>query len=508
MIRLLALLVLFSCTHRYDPTKTYRLTILHTNDHHGRFWANRDGEWGLAARATLIQQLRREARSKGAEVLLLDAGDVNTGVPQSDTLDAQPDFLGMGKIGYDAMAVGNHEFDNTVDVIRRQEKWGNFPFLSANAYDSATGARLFKPYVIKDLAGLKVAVLGLTTDDTPLVSTLGSAANLKFTRPIDEAAKLVPELRQKAQVVIALTHMGHYPNESHGENAPGDVTLARQVSGINVIVGGHSQLPLFKPDVQNGAIIVQAYEWGKYVGKIELEVTGADVRLVDYQLIPVNHKDATAKIPEDPSMLSLLRPFKENGDKHLLVKVGSSDELLKGDRETVRSGETNLGNLITEAFRSKFSADLSVTNSGGIRDSLPAGDINYENILTVLPFGNDVVTTEMTGAELKGYLNSVLDTANPGTGAFPQFSGLEVVYHQKSQRFSRLLVGGKSLDPRKTYRLALPSFIAGGGDRYPKLKTVKTYGFTDASILREYITAHSPLRAGAYGPFKKIRILP
>lgn len=508
MMRFLALILLFSCAHRYDPKKTYKLTILHTNDHHGRFWANRDGEWGLAARATLIQQLRKEAREKGSEVLLIDAGDVNTGVPQSDTLDAQPDFLGMGKIGYDAMAVGNHEFDNTLDVIKQQEKWGNFPFLSANAYDRESGRLLFKPYIIKNMGGLKVAVLGLTTDDTPLVSTLGAASNLKFTSPIEEASKIVPELRQKAQVVIALTHMGHYPNESHGENAPGDVTLARRVSGINVIVGGHSQLPLFKPDVQNGAIIVQAYEWGKYVGKVELEVTGSEVRLVDYRLVPVNHKDSTTKIAEDQSMLRLLRPFKESGDKHLQVKVGVAEEILKGDRETVRSGETNLGNLITESFRAKFGADLSVTNSGGIRDSLPAGEITYESILTVLPFGNDVVTAEMTGAELKTYLNSLLDTANPGTGAFPQFTGVEIVYHQKSQRFEKLLIGGKKLDLKKTYRLALPSFIAGGGDRYPKLTNVKTYGFIDAAILREYISANSPLKAGAYGPFKKIRILP
>jgi len=117
-------------------TEGIKLTILHTNDHHGRFWSNKDGEYGLAARATLIAQIREEVKKNGGEVLLLDAGDVNTGVPQSDLLNAEPDFKGMSALGYDAMALGNHEFDNPLKVLFKQQKdWANFPFISANIYD-------------------------------------------------------------------------------------------------------------------------------------------------------------------------------------------------------------------------------------------------------------------------------------------------------------------------------------------------------------------------------------
>lgn len=211
------LFILSACATKYEPTKTYKLTLLHTNDHHGRFWSNKDGEWGLAARSTLIKDIRNSADKANADVLLLDAGDVNTGIPQSDMLDAEPDFKGMSRLRYDAMAIGNHEFDNNLDVIRKQEGWAGFPFLSANIYKE--GKRLFRPYIIKNLHGLKVAILGLTTKDTPLKSKMDGHVNVDFRDPIEEAKILVPELRKKAHIVIALTHMGHFENGNHGSDS-------------------------------------------------------------------------------------------------------------------------------------------------------------------------------------------------------------------------------------------------------------------------------------------------
>ncbi|WP_245662876.1 metallophosphoesterase [Endozoicomonas arenosclerae] len=235
----------------YDPNKTYSLTVLHTNDHHGRFWQNEDGEWGMAARKTLIDDIREEVESKGGDVLLLSGGDINTGVPESDLQDAVPDFSGMNMIGYDAMAVGNHEFDNSIETLRMQEQLADFPFLSANIYETESDERLFKPYKIFQVNDLKVAVLGLTTDDTAKVALADNIEGIEFRSPIEEAEELVPELKDKADIIIASTHMGHYQNARHGANAPGDVTLAREVDDIDLIVGGHSQNPLFKPDQQN-----------------------------------------------------------------------------------------------------------------------------------------------------------------------------------------------------------------------------------------------------------------
>ncbi|EDL4189160.1 hypothetical protein CSO14_13390 [Salmonella enterica subsp. enterica serovar Infantis] len=150
----LALLAAFALTTQpaqaYEKDKTYKITILHTNDHHGHFWRSEYGEYGLAAQKTLVDSIRKEVAQEGGSVLLLSGGDINTGVPESDLQDAEPDFRGMNLIGYDAMAVGNHEFDNPLTVLRQQEKWAKFPFLSANIYQKSTGERLFKPWAISE----------------------------------------------------------------------------------------------------------------------------------------------------------------------------------------------------------------------------------------------------------------------------------------------------------------------------------------------------------------------
>jgi 5'-nucleotidase / UDP-sugar diphosphatase len=491
--------LLSSCAHIAPEGKTQKLTILHTNDHHGRFWSNKDGEYGLAARATLIAQLREEAKLKGSEVLLLDAGDVNTGVPQSDLLDAEPDFKGMSAIGYDVMALGNHEFDKPLATILKQQKnWAKFPFISANIYDNQN-KRVFPSHITKKFGDLKVVIFGLTTEDTPKKSRPENSRGLTFRPAVEEAKKLVPILRKDADVLIALTHMGHYPDENHGADAPGDVTLARKVNGIDLIVGGHTQKPLFKPDIQNGAIIVQAYEWGKYVGKVDLEITDGKVSLKGYELIPVNLKDSSTKIKPAEKILALLKPFKDKGDKSLLIELGSAETEFIGRREILRNQETNLGNLVTKAYKDKFKADLAISNSGGIRDSIYPGKVTIETILMVLPFGGEVVTAELTGTELKNYLEKVVTNNKPGSGSFPQMSGVEMTVDKQTAKIKKLKVNGKEVSASKKYILALPEFIAEGGDKFPVVPFRK-YGYVDADILKEFMLKVKNLSKNDFAP--------
>ncbi len=499
VIFLLSFLI-FSCSQSSLKRKdTLKLTILHTNDHHGRFWENKEGEYGLAARATLISRLREEAKKNGGEVLLLDAGDVNTGVPQSDLLNAEPDFKAMSAIGYDVMAIGNHEFDNTLEVIQKQQKeWARFPFISANIYDK-NNKRVFPSHISIDIRGFKVIIFGLTTEDTPKKSRPENSKGLTFKPAVEEAKTLVPELRKSADVLIALTHTGHYPDESHGLDAPGDVTIARSTKGIDLIVGGHTQKPLFRPDIQNGTIIVQAFEWGKYVGKVDLQIEKGKVSLLDYKLIPVNIKEEKARIPNDPKIADLLRPFKERGDKSLLIKIGKADREFIGRRDVIRTQETNLGNLIARAYKEKFNADLAIINSGGVRDSIYPGEITIETVLTVLPFGGEIVTTELSGKELRSYIEHVVTKLNPGSGSFPQMSGIEVKINQETKKISELKINGKLLIEEKTYLLALPEFIAKGGDNYPSV-IFRKYGYVDANLLKEFILRKVNLKASDYSP--------
>ncbi len=501
-----------------------QLTILHTNDHHGRFWPNSDGEYGLAARKTVIDRIRAEVAAAGGHVLLLDGGDVNTGVPESDLLDAEPDFKGMVVLGYDAMAVGNHEFDKPPAVLAKQRQWASFPLLSANIYQGSQ--RLFEPFRIFERGGYKIAVLGLTTEDTTRMVLPDHIRGLRFRKPADEAAQLVPQLRAQADMVIAATHMGHFPDGRRGVNAPGDVELARAVTGLDLIVGGHSQNPVCMltesqrneayrpgqpcaPDRQNGTWIVQAHEWGKYVGRADFVIGGGKVELQTYQLVPINLKVRQADgskvlvgepIPEDAALRSMLQPFQQVGQARLLVPVGQADGEFDGDRVRVRSQPTTLGTLIARAMRERTGADLAVINGGGVRDSLPAGQITYRDVLKVQPFANTVVVLTLTGAELLDWLGAAAKMG-PGSGGYPQTAGLQ--WRVADGRVLEARVGGQPIDAARRYTLAINNFTAIGGDGYPNMASHPGYvnsGLNDAEVLRGHIAARSPLKLADYAP--------
>ncbi|WP_312632812.1 bifunctional UDP-sugar hydrolase/5'-nucleotidase UshA [Pseudescherichia sp.] len=521
----------------YEKDKTYKITILHTNDHHGHFWRSDDREYGLAAQKTLVDSVRKEVAAEGGSVLVLSGGDINTGVPESDLLDAEPDFRGMNLIGYDAMAVGNHEFDNPLEVLRQQEKWAKFPFLSANIYQKSTGERLFKPWAIFKRQDLKIGVIGLTTDDTAKIGNPEFFTDIEFRKPADEAKLVIQELngldeKERPDVLIATTHMGHYDNGEHGSNAPGDVEMARSLpaGSLAMIVGGHSQNPVCMaaenkkqvdyvpgtpcaPDRQNGIWIVQAHEWGKYVGRADFEFRNGEMKLVHYQLIPINLKKKIVydngdservlyapEIPENAQMLSLLTPFQNKGKAQLAVKIGSVNAPLEGDRSKVRFVQTNLGHLILAAQMARTGASFAVMSGGGIRDSIAAGDITYKDVLKVQPFGNVVVYVDMTGKEVVDYLTAVAQM-KPNSGAYPQFS--HVSFTMANGTLNDLKINGEAVDPAKTYRMATLSFNATGGDGYPRLDDKPGYvntGFIDAEVLKQYIQQNSPLDAATLEP--------
>ena len=518
----------------YEQDKTYNITILHTNDHHGHFWRSEYGEYGLSAQKTLVDGIRKEVAAQGGSVLLLSGGDINTGVPESDLQDAEPDFRGMNLIGYDAMAVGNHEFDNPMSVLRQQEKWAKFPFLSANIYQKSTNQRLFKPWMIFNREGLKIAVIGLTTDDTAKIGNPEYFTDIEFRQPAAEAKLVIDELNQneKPDVIIATTHMGHYDNGEHGSNAPGDVEMARSLpkGALALIVGGHSQDPVCMasenkkqadyvpgtpcaPDQQNGTWIVQAHEWGKYVGRADFQFRNGEMKLVRYQLIPVNLKKKvtydngkservlyTPEIAENAQMLSLLTPFQNKGKAQLGVKIGSTTGRLEGDRSKVRFVQTNLARVLLAAQMARTGADLAVMSGGGIRDSIEAGDITYKDVLKVQPFGNTVAYVNLTGKELLDYLTAVAQM-KPDSGAYPQFANVSFV--AKGGQLSDVKIKGEPLDEAKSYRLATLSFNATGGDGYPRLDDKAGYvntGFIDAEVLKEFIQNNSPLDVYAYEP--------
>ncbi|MGD8203404.1 bifunctional UDP-sugar hydrolase/5'-nucleotidase UshA [Pantoea sp. FN0305] len=531
---ILSLSMLSSQAQAWEKGRVYKFTVLHTNDHHGRFWHNEQGEYGLAAQKTLMDTIRYDVQAHGGAVLILSGGDINTGVPESDLQDAEPDFRGMNLVGYDAMAIGNHEFDNPLSVLRQQQKWAKFPLLSANIYQKSSGQRLFQPWALFNRMGLKIAVIGLTTDDTAKIGNPEYLTDIEFRPPASEAKQVVEALRasEKPDVIIAATHMGHYDDGKHGSNAPGDVEMARALPQgyLDLIVGGHSQDPVCMaqdnlkqvdyvpgspcvPDRQNGTWIVQAHEWGKYVGRADFTFRDGVLTLENYQLIPVNlkHKVKNSEgkdewinyqqeIVPNSAMMKLLTPFQKKGEAQLNVKVGSADARLEGDRSKVRFVQTNLARLLLASQIARTKADFAVMSGGGVRDSIEAGPISYKDVLKVQPFGNTLCWVEMKGSEVEKYL-AVVANKQVDSGAYAQFANVSLI--ADGQGVSEVKINGEPLQAEKTYRMATLSFNANGGDGYPVINTLPGFvntGFVDAEVLKQYIEQHSPLKAEAYAP--------
>ncbi len=527
-----------TCAEAGDACTTF--TVLHTNDNHGRFWQSADGEYGMAARKTLIDQIRAEVESNGGEVLLLSGGDINTGVPESDMQNAVPDFKGMNLIGYDAMAVGNHEFDNPLDIVEMQRKLANFPMLAANIYDKATGKRYFEPYKIFNINGLRVAVIGLTTEDTMEIGNKEYIGGLDFTDPKEEIKKVIKEIKdaETADLIFASTHMGHYEDGKHGSNAPGDVALARAVTAgdLQAVIGGHSQNPVCMepgtsnyadfnrgddcvPDQQNGTYIMQAHEWGKYVGRADFEYFNGELHLESYDLIPVNlmvldkygspdknDKGETTLLPgttaieENTGVLEVLRPYQEKGQELLDVVIGTTDGVLVGERNVVRVEQTNLGHLLARA-QSKYKlvdSDFGVMNSGGVRASIAAGDITYRDVLTVQPFGNMVAKATMKGADITKYLNDVA-TINAGSGGYAQFDGIKMTVDCDAKAVTVNDINDKGFSDTEEYTFSISTFSAAGGDGYPEIKAT-SIEVADALVLRDFIETQGDIKVADFNP--------
>ena len=374
-IIIFASIVCFLFSSTTSPAKIYHLTILHTNDHKGHLtkfsWRGIPEVGGMAARSTLVNIVRAEVEQAGGYTLLLSAGDVNFGMPESDLLDAEPDFKVMKMLGYDAMTLGNTDFLNPRGVLMQQREWGGFPFLSANVVRKETGEPVVEPYIMKELDGLQVAIFGLTTEDFP--SEYRYAKDLKSRSVIETANVVVPKLRGEADLVIALTHIGFDETSHLGYRTPGAVQVAQAVPGIDVIVAGAQRIALEEPAVIGDTLIVQAGEYGVYVGRLDLTIDSDTDTIMEYtyRLIPVNLKKEVTYhdtsyymyvdkgYVEDPTVLEFIQPYLEQTDEILSELVGEALVRLDGDREFVYSQETNLANLVTDSMRAKTGAEIA-----------------------------------------------------------------------------------------------------------------------------------------------------
>ena len=449
-----------------------KIAVLHVNDTHGHpiAFANSPhvAVGGLPAMAMLVGQTRAEYDN----VLVLDAGDYNTGLSESNFFKAEPDIIGRNMIGFDAVALGNHEFDNEISVLEAQKALAEFPLISANVKTKDGAYVADAPYIVKNFQGVKVGVFGLITKETETVGNPAIVKDLVFADEIETAKEMVKVLREqeKVDVVIALVHLG-----MDDVYAPGSKGLAAAVTGIDLIVDGHSHTLPAAPVVVNGTPIVQAGQWGMYVGKGVLTVKDGKVAGFDWEAVSINHNDK-AKQPvgpqfeQHPLIQPVLSDYADRVEGMLKEKIGVAAAAFPN--AMTRKAETAIGDLVTDAMKFITKAqgvDFAMNNGGGIRADLPAGDVTLKSIYTVLPFDNSVTVIKLKGTDVQAMFDYIATTI--GKGAYAQVSdGVSYTINVKAGKCENILIGGQPLDPAKVYTIATNSYLATGGDGYAMFK--------------------------------------
>lgn len=467
--------------------KTTEIVIAHTNDVHGRVnddgWA---GTYGMATIKNLIDALRNQHDN----VFLVDAGDAFHGTTYATLEEGASVVEVMNQVGYDLMVPGNHDFDYGQDRLLELEAMANFPMITSNVqYDDEDGTNFMNPYYIEDFDGVRVGFFGITTPETAYKTHPDNVIGLNFLDPITQATLMVAELEGMVDIIILIAHVGL---DDDTLITTEDIALA--VPGIDVIIDGHSHSTLPEGMMVGTTLIVSTGNYMQNLGTFTLNVVNGEI--VSYEVELFGTGDETNGITDidtlgygyDFAIQMFIDEIVTDQAVILDVVVGQTAVLLMGERADVRIGETNLGNLITDAMIAATGADVAITNGGGIRASIPAGDVTVGDIITVLPFGNIIVTIDLTGQEILDTLQ-VATAAYPGTGGnFPHIAGMtfEIDYAAAAgSRVINLMIGGVPVVLGDTYSVATNDFLAAGGDEYVI--------FADAARTGEFNGLHEAL---------------
>jgi len=425
------------------------LRILYVNDFHGFAEPHQpvgavEPLGGVAYLAGKVDRLRR-----GRPTLLLAGGDMTQGNNWANFFKGASSIELMNAMKFDALVVGNHEFDYGVGVLKKRISQARFPVLGANVQ----GLSAVKPYVIKKFPGLRVAIIGVVTQDTPVTTHPRNVVGLKFLNPDDTVAGYLEKLKNQADIFIVLTHLGH----------PVDRMMAVKVKGIDVIVGGHSHTKVMKPAVAGNTLVVQAWEHAKALGVLDLTIQ--DRKIVKYD----GYLEEIKPVPggENPAVQKIVAKYEGQLDRLVNVAIGEAEVDLDGQH--VRTRETNLGNLITDIIRETTGATAAIINGGGIRTGIPKGVVKIKDVYTALPFDNYLVSLRLTGREIREALEHGVSSLGEPAGRFPQVSGLRFTYSLSAPAGSRVrevIIGGGPLDPVKEYAVATHDFLIAGGDGY------------------------------------------
>ena len=494
----------------------YNLTILHTNDFHDRFEPiskydgpcsaedNTAGEcFGGSAR---LMTAIAEARERAGNSILVDGGDQFQGTlfytQYKGTLAAEM----MNQMGYDAMTVGNHEFDDGPEVLRGFMDAVEFPVLMSNADVTAEpllADKLAKSTVIEK-GGEQIGLIGLTPQDTHELASPGD--NITFSDPVAAVQGEVDLLIARGvNKIIVLSHSGYSVDQK----------VAAETTGVDVIVGGHTNTLLSNtderaegpyPTMVGETAIVQAYAYGKFLG--ELNVTFDDEgNITKAEGEPLIMDAAvTEDQPTVDRIAEAAKPLEEIRNR----VVAETAEAIDGERGNCRAQECSMGNLVADAMLDRVKdqgIDVAIANSGGLRASIDAGEVTMGEVLTVLPFQNTLSTFQVTGAQLIEALENGVSQHEEGAGRFPQVAGMSFAFDPKAEagsRISDVMVAGEPIDLEKTYGAVSNNYVRNGGDGYAMFKDAANaydYGPDLADVTAQYLA-----KDGTYKPYTDGRI--
>src|SRR6266508_2947119 len=503
--------------HAAGP-EAYKLGVMHLNEHHALVAPVLRGmpvtlvRGGVSRGKTLIGAIRKE----GGNQILIDAGNVFQGTLWFTQYLGQADRECYNALGYEAVAIGNHEFDKGQQPLAEFLKRTTFPVLSANivAESSSPISGLFKSWIIKEIGGQRIGIFGLTTEETAVLSSPGPSVS--FANYIEAAKRSVAELKaQGVNKIIALTHIG----------ITFDRELARQVAGIQVIIGGHSHTPMgpqvSPPDPSRPypeviaspsgkpVIVATDWEWGRWLGDLTI---GFDANGDITTVVAAQPTEVAPSIDPDPGFENRIKVLVQPLAALRSQQVGEAAVALNGVRADVRSKETNLGNLIADAMLEKTraaGAQLALMNGGSIRTSIDAGPITLGELIEVQPFGNTITLVSLTGDQLKAALENGVSQIETVAGRFPQVAGIRYSFDASKPAGSRITgvqiadaQGYSPIKPDATYRVVTNNFLLTGGDGYSVLQAGTNKldtGLIDVDVTAEYIRAHSPIGAEVQG---------
>ncbi|MCZ7927123.1 5'-nucleotidase C-terminal domain-containing protein [Agrobacterium pusense] len=508
----------------------YELNILHINDFHSRIEsinkfdstcsAEEEGKnecFGGAARLlTAINQTRDALKAGGKNVLLLNAGDNFQGSLFYTTYKGTVEAEMLNAMKFDAMTVGNHEFDDSEDGLAGFLDKVQFPVVTANVVATAAskiGDRV-KPSVVLEVGGQKIGIVGAVANDTAELATPGP--NITIAEDVAKISEQVQKLKQDGvDKIIALTHVGY----------PRDLEFIAKIPDVDVVVGGHSHTLLSNTDqkaegpyptlVDNPGgykvPVVQAGQYSKYLGDLKVvfddngvvKESKGDPILVDSSFKP------------DEATLKRIDELKAPIEALKAKVVGTSEGPIEGDRKICRVKECSMGNLVADATLARVKdqgVTIAFANSGGLRSSIDGGDVSMGEVLTVLPFQNTVATFQLKGEDIRAALENGVSQIDDGAGRFMQVSGMKYSFDRSKPAGSRVVsVEVKEgdafvpLDPAKTYIVAANNYVRTGGDGFKVFatKAINAYDFGPnlEEAVAAYITANSP-----YKPYTDGRI--